>query len=281
MADRVSLTTVAGLGLAFSLAMASGVAAQPLSATSAAPSSDAQIRSELRRLNTMRTTCLAQAQQAVTLQRTASAGGRLSDAEVYGHTLRDRMACVDKANQDLVRLQTQAGPTKAALFEAGAGDAASGLAAKVHTERFRAQIATWSCLACPVRFADQLGLTGVQYPDQISRAAGMLPVLTAWRVLRESHPGSTAIFVHLLDERDQIVAQDDRLGVPRHTWQPGDEFVQVHRLNLEKVPPGKYRLALGLYNRADKARWAVTDRSGQPLGDRIIVGDVEVTCWAR
>ena len=116
MADRVSLTTVAGLGLAFSLAMASGVAAQPLSATSAAPPSDAQIRSELRRLNMMRTTCLAQAQQAVTLQRTASAGGRLSDAEVYGHTLRDRMACVDKANQDLVRLQTQAGPAKAALF---------------------------------------------------------------------------------------------------------------------------------------------------------------------
>ena len=143
--------------------------------------------------------------------------------------------------------------------------------------RFRAQIDTWSCATCPARFDDQLGLIGVQYPVQISRAAGMLPVLTAWRVLRESQPGSTAIFVHLLDERDQIVAQDDRLGVPRHTWQPGDEFVQVHRLNIEKVPPGKYRLALGLYNRADNARWAATDRSGQPLGDRIIVGDVEVT----
>src|SRR2546422_7610563 len=48
--------------------------------------SDAQIRSELRRLNTMRTDCLAQAQQAVARQRTASAGGRLSDAEAYGQT---------------------------------------------------------------------------------------------------------------------------------------------------------------------------------------------------
>jgi hypothetical protein len=116
VAYRLSLTTVAGIGLALSPAVSSGVAAQPLSATSPAPPSDAQIRSELRRLNMMRTTCLAQAQQAVTLERTASAGGRLSDAEVYGHTLRDRMACVDKANQDLVRLQTQAGPAKAALF---------------------------------------------------------------------------------------------------------------------------------------------------------------------
>lgn len=116
MAYRLSLTTGAGLALAFSLAVSSGVAGQPLSATSAAPPSDAQIRSELRRLNMLRTNCFAQAQQAVTLQRTASAGGRLSDAEAYGQTLKDKMACVDKANQDLVRLQTQAGPAKAALF---------------------------------------------------------------------------------------------------------------------------------------------------------------------
>ena len=116
MAYRLSLTTVAGLGLAFSLAGSAGVSAQPLSATPAAPPSDAQIRLELRRLNTMRTNCLAEAQQAVTLRRTASAGGRLSDVEAYGQTLKDKMACVDTANQDLVRLQTQAGPAKAALF---------------------------------------------------------------------------------------------------------------------------------------------------------------------
>src|SRR5260370_5111377 len=116
VAYRLSLTTVAGLGLAFSLAGSSAVAAQPLLATPAAPPSDAQIRSELRRLNTMRTACFAQAQQAVTLQRTASAGGRPSDAEAYGQTLREKMACVDKANQDLLQLQTQAGPAKAALF---------------------------------------------------------------------------------------------------------------------------------------------------------------------
>ena len=143
--------------------------------------------------------------------------------------------------------------------------------------RFRAQIAAWSCAACPARFDDQIELTGWQPPDRVSRTAPVLPILTAWRVLRESQPGSAAIFVHLLDEHDQIVAQDDRLGVPRHTWQPGDEFVQLHRLNVKNVPPGKYRLALGLYNRADTARWAAADRSGQPLGDRIILGEIEVT----
>jgi 4-amino-4-deoxy-L-arabinose transferase-like glycosyltransferase len=144
-------------------------------------------------------------------------------------------------------------------------------------DRFKAQIADWSCATCPARFNDQIELTGLQQPDRFSRADQVLPILSAWRVLSESEPGSTAIFIHLLDEHDQIVAQDDRLGVPRHTWQPGDEFVQVHRLNIEQVPPGTYRLALGLYNRADNSRWAAADRSGQPLGDRIIIGEIEVT----
>jgi hypothetical protein len=145
-------------------------------------------------------------------------------------------------------------------------------------EQFRAQLAAWPpCVDCPVRFNDQIDLTGVEQPDRISRAAGVLPVLTAWQVVRESQPGSSAIFIHVLDDRDQIVAQDDRLGVPRHTWQPGDEFVQVHRLNVANVPPGKYRLALGLYDRVDNARWAAADRSGRALGDRIILGEIEVT----
>ena len=145
-------------------------------------------------------------------------------------------------------------------------------------DQFRAQLAKWAaCADCPARFGDQIELTGVQQPDRFSRTGGVWPVLTAWRVLSESQPGSTAIFVHLLDDRDQIVAQDDRLGVPRHTWHTGDEFVQVHRLNVENVPLGKYRLALGLYNRADDARWAATGPAGQPLGERIILGEIEVT----
>jgi 4-amino-4-deoxy-L-arabinose transferase-like glycosyltransferase len=148
---------------------------------------------------------------------------------------------------------------------------------------FRAQLETWNCSTCPVRFNDQIELMGIQYPDRVVSGDQRLSIMTAWRVVHASEPGSTAIFVHLLDEHGQLVApdgvgvQDDRLGVPRHTWQPGDDFVQVHRLNIEQVPPGKYRLALGLYNRDDNVRWAAADRSGQPLGDHIILGEIEVT----
>jgi hypothetical protein len=64
----------------------------------------------------MKTDCLAQAEQVLMVQRAASAAGRLSDVDALGPTLRDKMACVDRANQDLLRLQMQLGSAKGALF---------------------------------------------------------------------------------------------------------------------------------------------------------------------
>ena len=52
----------------------------------------------------------------------------------------------------------------------------------------------------------------------VSRVSGVLPILSAWRVVREGQPGSTAIFMHLLDVMIRSLikidrpAQDDRLG---------------------------------------------------------------------
>ena len=116
MAYHLFLAVVAALGLAASLTVSSTATAQSVSTTAAGPPSDTQIRSELRRLNTVRTDCLAQAQQALSLQRAASAGGRLAEADAYGQVLKDKTVCVEKVDQDLARLQIQAGPAKAALF---------------------------------------------------------------------------------------------------------------------------------------------------------------------
>ncbi len=119
MAHPVSRTTVAGLAVAISLSIPSWTPAQPASTSSTTSRdalSDAQIRSELRRLNTVKTDCLAQAQQAVAAQKAATEVGRLSEAEAHGRIVKSKMACADKANQDVLRLQTQAGPARAALF---------------------------------------------------------------------------------------------------------------------------------------------------------------------
>src|SRR5262249_24688083 len=95
-------------GFAVSLTTWSWAIAQPVSKESSKTLTDPQIRAELRRLHSVRADCLAQAQQALALQRSANTGGRLAEAETSGKTLTEKMACVDRVNQDLQRLQTQA-----------------------------------------------------------------------------------------------------------------------------------------------------------------------------
>lgn len=139
--------------------------------------------------------------------------------------------------------------------------------------QFRRTVEAWTCVMCPVSFNGDLTLIGLEY----SIIDKTLIVQSAWRVDREGQPSSTKIFMHLIGANGQPAAQDDHLGVPRHTWQVGDEFVQVHRIALADLPPGAFPLELGIYSWADKVRWGATDQSGAALGDHVRVGLIEVS----
>ncbi len=114
-----------------------------------------------------------------------------------------------------------------------------------------------------------LWLTGVE--AGAARPGEELTLLTSW----QTGPArflSLAMFVHLLDATGAIVAQDDGLGYPPHTWQPGDRFLQLARLPLPPdLPPGEYTLQFGLYDRATGARWPVLNAEGRPAGDRLLL----------
>ncbi len=114
-----------------------------------------------------------------------------------------------------------------------------------------------------------LWLTGVELGA--AQPGAELTLLTSW----QTGPArflSLAMFVHLLDASGNIVAQDDGLGYPPHTWQPGDRFLQLARLPLPPdLPPGDYTLQFGLYDRATGARWPVLNADGQPAGDRLLL----------
>ena len=114
-----------------------------------------------------------------------------------------------------------------------------------------------------------LWLTGVE--AGAARPGEELTLLTSW----QTGPArflSLAMFVHLLDATGAIVAQDDGLGYPPHTWQPGDRFLQLARLPLPPdLPPGEYTLQFGLYDRATSARWPVLNAEGRPAGDRLLL----------
>jgi hypothetical protein len=83
--------------------------------------SDEQVRTEFRRLSTMKIECGTQARRALAAQQTASAAGRASEAEAQGQLLWTRMTCLEEANQGLVRLRNQATRDQLPLLSLGDG----------------------------------------------------------------------------------------------------------------------------------------------------------------
>jgi hypothetical protein len=86
------------------------------------------------------------------------------------------------------------------------------------------------------------------------------------------------VFVHLLDEAGQIVAQDDaqpvRNSYPLPVWPVGMIVADAHPLIW---PEGPAALTVGLYHPADFTRWPVMDADGVELPD----GQVILQQWGE
>ena len=96
-----------------------------------------------------------------------------------------------------------------------------------------------------------------------------------WRPLRESS-AYAKVFVHLIDERGQLVAQHDAQPVndayPVPVWQPGTTIVDEHTLALPAdLPAGAYTVVVGLYDPDSLERWPVMGPDGQDVPERGIV----------
>ncbi len=91
-----------------------------------------------------------------------------------------------------------------------------------------------------------------------------------------SAQGDYKVFVHVLNGADQTVAQADvRPGgntLPPGNWLHGT-LSDTIMVDLSQVPPGKYRLALGLYDPVSQARLTST---GGDTAQGLIVGTVEI-----
>jgi hypothetical protein len=84
------------------------------------------------------------------------------------------------------------------------------------------------------------------------------------------------VFVHLVNEAGQLVAQNDDL--PRHGaypvpwWQPGQLVEDIHPLDLPPdLPGGTYQLVVGLYRPEDGVRLPLAQG-----GDSVAIGGIEV-----
>jgi uncharacterized membrane protein len=127
-------------------------------------------------------------------------------------------------------------------------------------------------------------LTGVN--EQTRAAPGTrVPVTLRWQSQGPSLRDLT-VFLHVRDAQGNLMAQDDSMptwfGVqPTTQWQPGQTVLGAHSILLPaNLKPGVYDLVVGWYYWETLERLALLDDAGQPMGDGVVVGQLEVDSTA-
>jgi hypothetical protein len=124
-------------------------------------------------------------------------------------------------------------------------------------------------------FDDKVALLAVDLPDKLLEPGGLLPVTLQWQGLADMDEDYT-VFLQVLDSQDRLVGQVDawpRQGTfPTSEWAPGEQVQDAYEIRLDAdLPPGEYRLQVGLYLLATLRRLPVLDESGLPVDDKVVI----------
>jgi hypothetical protein len=128
---------------------------------------------------------------------------------------------------------------------------------------------------------DRVALIGYDLDDRMLDT-GYACFTLYWRALDEMTQGYT-VFVHVLDEHDQIVAQSDGPPhggfYPTSYWQEGESVPDEHCISLDRnLPLGTYRVVAGMYLLETMQRLPVFDEEGRRVpSDRCFVLEWKLT----
>lgn len=130
------------------------------------------------------------------------------------------------------------------------------------------------------RLGESIRLLGYDLTPATPRPGDELTLTLYWQALA-GVAESFKVFNHLIAPDGQIAAQRDGYPAdgrqPTSGWVAGEVISDVYRIAIPAdAPPGRYRLFTGMYREADFSRLPAFDRQGQPLGDAILLTEVEV-----
>lgn len=131
-----------------------------------------------------------------------------------------------------------------------------------------------------VNLGEAVRLHGYNLPGETFSAGEILPVTLFWKT--ESRPPDRfKLFLHLLGEKNELIAQTDAEPVggfrPTDTWESGEALVDRYGLLLPAdLHPGAYTLTVGMYDLSG-SRLPITAAGGAPLGDSLTLTQVRVT----
>ncbi|MCG3209473.1 MAG: hypothetical protein FOGNACKC_03100 [Anaerolineae bacterium] len=122
-------------------------------------------------------------------------------------------------------------------------------------------------------------LTGATYP-QIINSPGALPVTLFWQA-NQPVRDEVEVLVRLVDDNQRAWGNGDGRptgwAYPTSWWRPGlDRIAAQHQVQLDNaLPPGRYRLAISVYDPAAGQRWPLTGgHSDSP--DTFFIGPLKV-----
>jgi uncharacterized membrane protein len=127
-------------------------------------------------------------------------------------------------------------------------------------------------------------LSGIEEPRRAAPGS-RIPITLRWQAQGPS-PRDLTIFLHVRNAQGAIVAQGDAMptwfGAQPTTQWPYDQTVfSAHSIPLPaELKPGVYDLVAGWYYWQTLERLALLDDAGQPVGDSLVVGKLEVDTTA-
>jgi 4-amino-4-deoxy-L-arabinose transferase-like glycosyltransferase len=124
-------------------------------------------------------------------------------------------------------------------------------------------------------FGGFIELVGYDLPTTIARPGATIPLTLTWRA-RVPTDVSYTVFVHLLDENEQVHGQQDsvplRGAAPTTGWLPGEVLSDAYQLPVSpNAPPGLYAVEVGFYDAATNRRLPLLGADGKPMGDRLLL----------
>ena len=130
----------------------------------------------------------------------------------------------------------------------------------------------------PANFDNKILLLDYEMHNVQVRKADALRLTLRWQALAPMDEDYT-IFVHLLDENDQIRGQEDTQPAygtyPTSRWREAEVVFDPHTVwTEEQAPLGLYRIEVGLYLLRTMERLPLLDVWGSATDNRLVIDDL-------
>lgn len=122
----------------------------------------------------------------------------------------------------------------------------------------------------PRTFENGIELQGYRWQGS-AVPGGEVSLWLLWQVLWLDQE-NTHFFVHLMDEQNQKVGQQDGEGYPTAYRRVGDRIVTNFRISIsEQANPGPYSARVGMYRYPEVLNLSLLDEAGNPAGEAMVI----------